>query len=246
MSAAGSRPARSGSAPSSRSSISTCKSLRDGRAARPRPRTRHLRSALQRELSRQHPAGVEHRSRTDGAALRVLVRAKRVQRSLVRPRRPDVGGQPVSAEQDRGQLHQQRHQLAGVSRRQPAGLGTGLSVARPRRSRPRQAARRHAVSGGSVQRRSQRRQRLKSAGAASDRDGVQLSAAALFSSPRRATFPIRARTPAGFPAPTASARGITPARVSPISASTIPASRWQIRNRPAFRSSMPAMAASMA
>jgi porin len=72
------------------------------------------------------------------------------------------------------------------------------------------------------------------------------SAAALFSSPRRATFPIRTRTPAGFRAPTASALGITPARVSPISASTIPASRWQIRNRPAFRWSMPAMAASMA
>src|SRR5580704_5761791 len=45
--------------------------------ARARPRARHLRSGLQRELSRQHHAGVERRSGTDGAALHVLVRAKR-------------------------------------------------------------------------------------------------------------------------------------------------------------------------
>ena len=36
-----------------------------------------------------------------------------------------------------------------------------------------------------------------------------VSAVALFSSPRRATFPIRTRTPAGFRAPIASAPGIT-------------------------------------
>ena len=92
----------------------------------------------------------------------------------------------------------------------------------------------------------ERRRRLKSTGAASDRDGVQLQRRRFFHRRGELSCPIRARTPAGFPAPTASAPGITPARVSPISASTITASRWQTRNRPAFRWSMPAMAASMA
>jgi carbohydrate-selective porin OprB len=72
------------------------------------------------------------------------------------------------------------------------------------------------------------------------------SVAAPFSSRKRATCLIRARTPAGCPALTASARGTTPARVLPISALTTQASRWQIRSLLASRWSMPAMAASTA
>lgn len=70
--------------------------------------------------------------------------------------------------------------------------------------------------------------------------------AAPSSSPRRATCPIRARMPAGFPAPTGSAHGITPARVSPISNSMTTASHWRTRSLTASRWSTPAMAASTA
>jgi hypothetical protein len=76
------------------------------------------------------------------------------------------------------------NRISDLSHRQPAGLGTGLSLARARHSRACEAARRCGVPGRGVQRRSRRRRRLQSIGSPSDRDAF---AAAPLLSQRRAT-----------------------------------------------------------
>ncbi len=122
----------------------------------------------------------------------------------------------LRAEQDGCQLHQQRHQLADLSRGQPARVRPRLPAARARRSLAREAARRSGIPSRNIQRGPQRRQRLEPAGSGADQYGLQLSRRYL-SSARQATCLIWARTPGDFRAPTGSGLGTTPARASPIS-----------------------------
>ena len=151
-----------------------------------------------------------------------------------------------AAEQDRVELHQQRHQLADLSRGQPPRLRPGLSVARARRARALQAARRSRLPGRHLQRRSHRRRRLEPAGADPGRHGLQLSRRHV--SDRRGELPAQPgqRYAGDCRAPIASAPGITRAPPSPTSATTPSASRSPIRPRRAFRSITPGTAVSTA